>query len=166
MTELTHHQAKKAARGHVGDRIVRWLAQHGVSIYGSRLLRVRGRSTGTWRTTPVNPLTLDGERYLVAPRGNTQWVRNLRVAGRGELQLGRHVEAFTAVELPVAERPAVLRPYLRKWAFEVGAFFDGIDAKATPEELLRAAPRHPVFRITPVVGRGALAHEVRDAEFE
>jgi deazaflavin-dependent oxidoreductase (nitroreductase family) len=78
------------------------LTRMGVSVYGSRVLAVRGRKSGEWRTTPVNPLTIDGQRYLVAPRGNTQWVRNMRVAGGGELRLGRRVEKFTAAELPVA----------------------------------------------------------------
>src|SRR5579859_7473313 len=107
------------------------LARLGISIYGSRVLAVRGRKSGEWRTTPVNPLTIDGQRYLVSPRGNTQWVRNMRVAGGGELRIGRRVEKFTATELPVEERPAVLRAYLKKWKFEVGMFFQGNDTDAT-----------------------------------
>src|SRR6266516_3359839 len=53
------------------------LTRAGISVCGSRVLAVRGRTSGQWRTTPVNPLTLNGERYLVAPRGETQWVRNM-----------------------------------------------------------------------------------------
>ena len=87
------------------------LTRMGISVYGSRVLAVRGRKSGEWRTTPVNPLTLDGERYLIAPRGNTQWVRNMRVAGGGELRVGRRVEKFTATEVPVQDRPRVLRAY-------------------------------------------------------
>jgi deazaflavin-dependent oxidoreductase (nitroreductase family) len=128
---------------------VAWLTRHGVSLFGSRILRVRGRSTGLWREVPVNPLTLPDGRYLVAPRGHTQWVRNMRVAGEGQLRLGRRVEGFTAVEIGDDEKVGVLREYLRRWKFEVGMFFDGVDAKATDEELLRIAPKHPVFRITP-----------------
>src|SRR5215472_2719210 len=67
------------------------LTKMGISVYGSRILAVRGRKSGEWRTTPVNPLTLEGERYLVAPRGNTQWVRNMRAAGGGELRVARRV---------------------------------------------------------------------------
>ena len=59
------------------------LTRMGISVAGSRVLAVRGRSSGEWRTTPVNPLTVDGTRYLVAPRGNAQWVRNLRAIGTG-----------------------------------------------------------------------------------
>ena len=123
------------------------LTRMGISVYGSRVLAVRGRKSGEWRTTPVNPLTLDGERYLVAPRGNTQWVRNMRVAGGGELRVGRRAEKFTATELPVEERPRVLRAYLKKWKFEVGVFFQGVGPDAADDALLGIAPDHPVFRI-------------------
>ncbi|MCW2566471.1 MAG: hypothetical protein JWN54_568 [Mycobacterium sp.] len=131
------------------NAVVAALTRRGISVWGSRVLYVRGRTSGEWRTTPVNLLTLDGERYLVAPRGQTQWVRNLRAAGRGELHVGRRVEAFTATELPDGEKPAVLRAYLRRWKFEVGAFFDGVGPDSPDEELRRIGPRHPVFRIAP-----------------
>ena len=123
------------------------LTRMGISVYGSRVLAVRGRKSGEWRTTPVNPLTIDGQRYLVAPRGNTQWVRNMRVAGGGELRIGRRAEKFTATELPVEERPAVLRAYLKKWKFEVGMFFQGVGPDAPDDKILAIAPDHPVFRI-------------------
>ncbi len=129
------------------NAIVARLTRIGISVYGSRVLAVRGRKSGEWRTTPVNPLTIDGERYLVAPRGNTQWVRNMRVAGGGELRIGRRVERFTATELPVEERPTVLRAYLKKWKFEVGMFFQGVGPDAPEDEILAIAPDHPVFRI-------------------
>jgi deazaflavin-dependent oxidoreductase (nitroreductase family) len=130
--------------------LVAWLVRRGVDVWGSRVLAVRGRSSGEVRTTPVNVLEVDGVRYLVSPRGQSQWVRNLRVAGGGELVLGRRREAFTAVEVADADKPALLRPYLRRWSFEVGAFFEGVSADAPLEQLLQAAPRHPVFRITAV----------------
>jgi deazaflavin-dependent oxidoreductase (nitroreductase family) len=128
---------------------VRWLTRHGISIWGSRVLAVRGRSSGEWRTTPVNPLTFNGHRYLVAPRGHTQWVRNMRVAGGGELRIGRRVERFTATELTDAQKPEVLRAYLKRWKFEVGVFFDGVGADAPDEKLLEIAPGYPVFQISP-----------------
>jgi hypothetical protein len=99
------------------------------------------------RTTPVNLLTVDGGRYLVAPRGVTQWVRNIRVAGEAELRLGRRVESIRVEELTDDEKPAILRPYLRRWKFEVGVFFDGVDASASDEELRQIGPKHPVFRV-------------------
>jgi deazaflavin-dependent oxidoreductase (nitroreductase family) len=129
------------------NEMVAWLTRHGVSVYGSRVLAVRGRTSGEWRTNPVNPLTVDGVRYLVAPRGNTQWVRNLRAIGSGELRIGRKAEPFTATEVGDDEKPAILRAYLKKWKFEVGVFFDGVDAKAPEEKLLEIAPGYPIFRI-------------------
>ena len=133
---------------HVFNPLVAALTRAGVSIWGSRELRVRGRTSGEWRRTPVNVLTLGGQRYLVAPRGVTQWVKNLRVAGRGELRVGRRRESFQAVELPDAEKPAILRAYLKRWKAEVGVFFGGVSADSSEDELRRIAPDHPVFRIT------------------
>ncbi len=131
----------------VMNPVVRWFTRRGLSVWGSRELRVRGRRSGEWRSVPVNVLTLDDQRYLVAPRGTTEWVRNLRAAGGGELRVGRRVEAFTATELTDAEKPDVLRAYLGRWKAEVGAFFDGVDASSSEETLLAAAPKHPVFRV-------------------
>jgi deazaflavin-dependent oxidoreductase (nitroreductase family) len=119
----------------------------GLSVWGSRLLAVRGRKTNQWRTTPVNLLTEGGARYLVAPRGTTQWVRNIRASGGGELRLGRKVEPITVVELTDEQKPPVLRAYLKRWRAEVGVFFEGTGANASDEELLGIAPNHPVFRL-------------------
>jgi deazaflavin-dependent oxidoreductase (nitroreductase family) len=121
----------------------------GVSVAGSRELRVRGRKSGEWRTTPVNLLTSDGDRYLVSPRGTTQWVRNIRSSGEGELRVGRRVETFRIAELGDELKVPVLREYLRKWGWEVGAFFEGVDKTATDEDLTRIAPGFPVFRVVP-----------------
>ena len=130
------------------NEIVAWLTRRGLSLWGSRVLAVRGRRSGEWRTTPVNLLTHEGERYLVAPRGHTQWVRNLRAAGgTGELRVGRHVETFTADEIADDEKPVVLRAYLKRWKFEVGVFFDGVDASAPDAALRRIADGYPVFRL-------------------
>src|ERR1700719_25364 len=95
----------------VFNRIVQAMTRAGISVMGSRVLYVRGRTSGEWRSTPVNLLTLDGDRFLVAPRGQTQWVRNLRVAGGGELVRGRKAQAFHAVEVAEADKPSVLRAY-------------------------------------------------------
>ncbi|HEV3360367.1 MAG TPA: nitroreductase family deazaflavin-dependent oxidoreductase [Pseudonocardiaceae bacterium] len=123
------------------------LTKLGISVLGSRVLYVRGRKSGELRSTPVNLLTIDGTKYLVAPRGQTQWVRNLRIAGTGQLRVGRRTEVFTPTELPDEVKPAILRAYLKRWKFEVGVFFDGVDAKASDEELLRIAPGYPIFKI-------------------
>lgn len=132
----------------VFNALVGGLAKRGVSLAGSRVLAVRGRSSGEWRTTPVNPLPYQGSLYLVSPRGNSQWVRNLRVAGGGELRIGRRITPFTAVELRDEDKPALLRAYLRRWGFEVGAFFDGVGAQSGDAELARIAPGHPIFEVS------------------
>lgn len=142
-----HRQLKVGRSDRVFMAAVSGLAGLGISLLGSRVLTVRGRKTGEPRSVPVNLLTIDGKRYLVAPRGHVQWVRNLRVAGTGELRLGRRVEVFTPTELADEAKPAILRAYLKRWKFEVGMFFDGVDAKASDQELLRVAPGYPVFLI-------------------
>lgn len=128
--------------------MVAGLTRLGLSVKGSRILHVQGRKTGQWRSTPVNLLSYQGGQYLVAPRGHTQWVKNMRAAGGGRLQVGRRVQAFTATELTDDQKPELLREYLRQWKFEVGMFFDGIGPDATDEKLLQVAPGYPVFRIT------------------
>jgi deazaflavin-dependent oxidoreductase (nitroreductase family) len=128
--------------------LVAMLTKAGISLLGSRILSVRGRKSGEWRSTPVNLLTHDGHRYLVAPRGHTQWVRNLRAAGGGELRIGRRVERFTAAELPDEQKPEVLRAYLKRWKFEVGMFFEGVGPDAPASQLLEIAPGYPVFEVT------------------
>jgi len=132
----------------VFNPLIAWLTRAGFSVWGSRELRVRGRTSGEWRTTPVNVLSHDGERYLVAPRGETQWVKNLRVAGDGELRVGHHTDAFRAVEVPDDDKVEILRAYLKRWKLEVGVFFDGVSASSSDADLRRIAPDNPVFRIT------------------
>lgn len=139
---------------HVFNPAVALLTRMGISVLGSRVLEVRGRNSGQPRRTPVNLLTHEGRRYLVAPRGHTQWVRNLRAAGEGKLWLGRHSETFSATELSDEERPPILRAYLKRWKFEVGAFFGGVGPDSTDEELRRIAPDHPVFRVERAGGPG------------
>ena len=131
----------------VFNRFVRRLTRLGLSVAGSRELRVRGRTSGEWRSTPVNLLVLDGDRYLVAPRGQAQWVRNIRAAGAGELRVGRRTEPFQAAEIADTAKVPILREYLRRWGWEVGQFFEGIDKQATDEQLAGIAPGFPVFRV-------------------
>jgi deazaflavin-dependent oxidoreductase (nitroreductase family) len=133
----------------VFNPIVRQLTRWGVSFKGSRVLEVRGRTSGEIRSTVVNLLTVEGQRYLVAPRGETQWVRNLRAAGSGTLRLGKKVETFRATEVTDEEKPPILRAYLKAWAWEVGKFFDGLKADSPDADIAAAAPGFPAFRIDP-----------------
>jgi deazaflavin-dependent oxidoreductase (nitroreductase family) len=143
-----HYQRPGWFTTHVFNRLVAGLTALGLSVHGARVLEVQGRKSGEWRQTPVNPLRHDGVDYLVAPRGQTQWVKNLRASGHGRLRVGRRTEPFAAVELSDDEKPQLLRSYLKKWKFEVGAFFGGVGPESSDEELRRIAPDHPVFRLT------------------
>ena len=101
-------------------------------------LQVRGRKTGQWRSVPVNVLELDGQRYLVAPRGETDWVRNLRAAGGGQLQYGRRrTEPFTATEVPDEGKPPIIEAYLQRWGRQVRSQFEALPDPAD----------HPVFKV-------------------
>jgi deazaflavin-dependent oxidoreductase (nitroreductase family) len=132
---------------HVFNPFVAVLTRAGISVAGSRVLEVRGRKSGQPRQVPVNLLAFDGRRYLVAPRGNTQWVRNLRAAGEGRLLVGKRAEAFTVTEVADDDRPPILRAYLKRWKWEVGQFFGGVGPDAPDAELRRIAPEHPIFLI-------------------
>ena len=145
-SEPVHYQKPGFFTRHVFNGVVALSTRLGLSVWGSRVLEVRGRTSGEPRRNPVNLLKLDGREYLVAPRGETQWVRNVRAdEGRLVLLLGKAREPRLARELADAEKVAVLRAYLRRWKAEVGVFFGGVGADSTDEELAAIAPRHPVF---------------------
>ena len=151
MTETPRHYREP---GFITNRLfnplVAFLPRRGLSIWGSRVLEVRGRKTGELRRTPVNLLTLDDQQYLVSPRGEGQWVRNVRAAeGRLATVVGSRREEWVARELADADKVPVLRAYLRRWKAEVGVFFDGTSADSTDDELAAIAPRHPVFALEP-----------------
>ncbi|MEU6762283.1 nitroreductase family deazaflavin-dependent oxidoreductase [Streptomyces sp. NPDC046853] len=130
------------------NSLVGWLARRGISLAGSAELSVRGRKSGQMQRVPVNPFTYEGAQYLISARGHSQWVRNMRVAGGGELRVGRKVRPFTVEEVPDAEKLPLLRGYLEKWGWEVNQYFKGVTAKSTDAEIEAAACDHPVFRVT------------------
>ena len=130
------------------NKAVQGLTRLGVSVWGSRVLEHRGRSSGKLFRTPVNLLDYEGTKYLVAARGETQWVRNVRHAdGHLVLILGRRRQLCTATEIPVADSVPILRSYLKRWKFEVGMFFDNIGPDSSDAEWAAEAPRHPVFAL-------------------
>lgn len=148
MTLVTeHYQRPGWFTTNVLNRLVAVLTRSGVNVYGIRVLEVKGRKSGEWRQTPVNLMRFEGADYLISPRGQTQWVKNLRAAGEARLRLGSRTQPFRAVELADDEKTPALRAYLTKWEFEVGRFFGGVGPNSTEEELRRIAPDHPVFRL-------------------
>lgn len=142
-----HYQRPDWFTKHVFNRFVAAMTRLGISVWGSRVLRVRGRKSGEWHSTPANLLTIGSTQYLVAPRGQTQWVRNIRASGEGELVLGRRAQRFKAVEIADDQKISILREYLKRWSFEVGMFFGGVSAGSSDAELRRIAPDHPVFQV-------------------
>jgi hypothetical protein len=150
MTDSTnpvqHYRAPGWFTRNVFNRTVAGLTRSGISVWGSRVLEVPGRTSGEPRRVPVNLLTFDAQHFLVSPRGNGQWVRNVRAnGGRLDLLLGRRRTAQIATELADVDKVPVLRAYLRRWKAEVGVFFEGVGAGSSDEELLAIAPKHPVF---------------------
>jgi hypothetical protein len=149
MDEKVHYQKPGFGTRSLLNPTVKFLTRLGVSVWWSRILEVRGRTSGEPRRTPVNLLHIEGRDYLVSPRGEGQWVRNVRAdGGRLALLLGRRRDERVAQELPDSERPPVIRAYLRKWKMEVGVFFDGVTADSSDEDLARIAPDHPVFLLS------------------
>jgi deazaflavin-dependent oxidoreductase (nitroreductase family) len=143
-----HYQRPDWFTRNLFNRLVSGLTRLGISVRGSRVLEHRGRTSGKLHHTPVNLLTHEGRQYLVAPRGDTQWVRNVRSAhGHLVLILGRKRQHCTATEVPVDDSVPILRSYLEKWAFETGMFFGGITADASDTDWAVEAPRHPVFAL-------------------
>jgi len=142
-----HYQRPGWFSRSVFNPLVATLTRLGLGFHGLRILEVPGRRTGALRRTPVNLLQVGGARYLVAPRGQTQWVRNLRASGRGVLRVGRRRDSFTASELGDDEKAPILRAYLARWKWRVGGFFEGTGPDSSDDELRRIAPNHPVFRL-------------------
>lgn len=139
-------QVDRATR--VMNVVVKGLSRMGISAFGAKELIVTGRKTGERRSTPVNPFEVDGQRYLIAPRGQTQWVRNVRHNPQVTLRSGRSEASYIAHEVHGTEAVPALRHYLKRWAWEVGTFFpDGVTATSPDAELEAVVPAHPVFRL-------------------
>ena len=144
---MAKYQTPDTLKTRLVNPLIATLTKLGLSARGSHVLVVRGRKTGTRQEVPVNPVEVEGVRYLVAPRGDTQWVRNLRAASEAELRVEQQRKHIQAREIENVRKPHVLRAYLQRWKRETGKFF-GVDNQASDEDLARIAPDHPVFQIT------------------
>lgn len=142
---LRYDEPDRVARA--ANAVIRWLAELGVSIAGTRALRVRGRKSGKRRGVVVNVLTLDGTDYLVSPRGTTQWVRNVRAAGIVEMGPRWHSRRVRAIEVADAAKPDLLRRYLDRWYWEVKGHIAGLTPDSSEDQLRVAAPSIPVFAL-------------------
>jgi deazaflavin-dependent oxidoreductase (nitroreductase family) len=142
---VRYDEPNLAARA--GNKVIRWLAEAGVSIAGTRALRVRGRKTGKLRGVVINLLRVDGRDYVVSPRGNTQWARNARAAGSVDTGPRWRSRVVRITEVADDAKPQLLRRYLDRWYWEVKGHVGGLTPESTDDEMRAAAPSIPVFEL-------------------
>jgi hypothetical protein len=142
---LRYDEPNLAARAANG--VIRGLAETGISIAGTRALRVRGRKTGKLRGVVINLLHVDGRDYVVSPRGNTQWARNARAAGSVEMGPRWRGREVRIVEVADDAKPQLLKRYLDRWYWEVKGHVGGLTPQSTDDEMRAAAPSIPIFEL-------------------
>jgi deazaflavin-dependent oxidoreductase (nitroreductase family) len=142
-----YEEPNRAAQA--ANTVIRWLAELGISIAGTRALRVRGRKSGKQRGVVINLLTVDGVDYVVSPRGNSQWARNVRAAGVVEIGPRWRRQRTGINELTDAAKPELLKRYLARWYWQVKDYVVGLTPESTDEQLRAAAPMIPVFALVP-----------------
>ena len=140
-----YDEPNRAARA--GTAVIRWLAELGISIAGTQSLRVRGRKTGKRRGVVINLLTVDGVDYVVSPRGNTQWARNVRAAGVVEMGPRWRHQRSEISEVADDAKPELLRRYLDRWYYQVKDYVLGLTPESRDDELRAVAPSIPVFAL-------------------
>jgi F420H(2)-dependent quinone reductase len=131
----------------IGNEMIRWLAEAGISLAGTRALRVRGRKTGKYRGVVINLLTVDGREFVVSPRGNTQWARNARAAGAVQMGPRWRRRETRIAELADDSKPDLLKRYLDRWYWEVKGHVGGLTPDAGDHEFRAVAPSIPVFEL-------------------
>jgi len=137
---------KPSAMTRFFNRIFGSIAGAGLMPKKNIMLETKGRRSGQTRSVPVNIVEYEGQRYLVSPRGESEWVRNVRAdGGRAVFRHGKR-EEVRLEELPEAERAPIIQKYLLENAMATKQHF-GIDPKSDIAEFVRIAPLHPVFRI-------------------
>ena len=142
---VRYDEPNLAARA--GNELIRWLAEAGISIAGTRALRVRGRKTGKLRGVVINLLTVDGRDYVVSPRGNTQWARNARAAGAVEMGPRWRSREVRIAEVDDDAKPQLLKRYLDRWYWEVKGHVGDLTPESPDDEMRAAAPSIPVFEL-------------------
>ena len=142
---VRYDEPDRAAR--TANALIHWLAELGISIAGTKSLRVRGRKTCKLRGVVVNVLTVDGVDYLVSPRGTTQWVRNVRAAGVVDVGPRWHRRQLRTTEVADSAKTNLLRRYLDRWYWEVKGHIAGLTPNSDDDEVRAAAPCIPVFAL-------------------
>jgi hypothetical protein len=144
---MNQHYDRPNAAARAVNTVIRRLAEAGISIAGTRALRVRGRKSGALHSVVVNVLRVDGVDYLVSPRGNTQWARNARAAGAVELGPRWRHAPVALTEVADDDKPALLKRYLDRWYWEVKGHIAGLTPESSADQLRAAAPVIPVFAL-------------------
>jgi len=128
------------------NRAYGFLVGLGLGFSYNYLLQVRGRKSGKIYSTPIDLLELNGRRYLVAPRGRRQWVRNAEAAGEVTLKRGRIQQRFRLRSLVDEEKPEVLKGYLDRFKREVQRYFP-VPAGSSPEAFRELVQSYPAFEL-------------------
>jgi deazaflavin-dependent oxidoreductase (nitroreductase family) len=131
------------------NRTFGFLVGLGLGFSYNHLLQVRGRKSGKLYSTPIDLLELNGKRYLVAPRGRTQWVRNAEAAGEITLKKGSSRQQYRLSSIPDAERPAILKAYLDNFKKEVQRYFP-VPAGSPEKAFAELTASYPVFELLPL----------------
>jgi deazaflavin-dependent oxidoreductase (nitroreductase family) len=142
---VRYDEPNRTARA--ANALIGLLAESGISIAGTRALRVRGRKTGKSRGVVVNVLRVDGVDYVVSPRGNTQWVRNVRAAGVVDVGPRWRRRRLRTTEVADAAKADLLKRYLDRWYWEVKGHVAGLTPDSADDEIHAAAPSIPVFAL-------------------
>jgi deazaflavin-dependent oxidoreductase (nitroreductase family) len=142
------HFVKPSVTERIFNRLFAIAIGFGVGLGHNYVVEVRGRKSGGIFSTPIDLLEAGGRRYLVAPRGDTNWVRNARAAGRVTLRKGHQSDDFAVREVGLAERPELLKAYLDRFALTVQRYFP-IPRGSPASEFAPIAERYPVFELIP-----------------
>jgi deazaflavin-dependent oxidoreductase (nitroreductase family) len=138
-----------SAGGRVFNRIFGFLVGLGLGYSYNYVLQVRGRKSGRLYSTPIDLLELEGKRFLVAPRGRTQWVRNAEAAGEVTLKKGRTQHRFQLRPIPDANKPEILKAYLDNFKREVQRYFP-VTAGSPVEAFNELTQSYPAFELIAV----------------
>ena len=141
------HSKPPTAIEAIFNRVFGWLVGVGLAPAPFYVLAVRGRKSGRIYSTPVDVLLRGDRRYLVAPRGHTQWVRNAKASGTVTLRRGRVADRYILREVEGREKAEVLKAYLDTFRRQVQRFFP-VPAGSPAEQFVVLADRYPVFELT------------------
>jgi deazaflavin-dependent oxidoreductase (nitroreductase family) len=130
------------------NRLFGLLVGLGIGLRHNYLLQVQGRKSGRTYSTPVDVLNYQGKRFLVAPRGETQWVRNARASGQVWLKKALRRQAYSLRAVGDHDKPEILREYLSRFKLTVQRYFP-VEADARLEAFSEIASQYPVFELIP-----------------